>query len=96
MLNRIFIDTRSEFESSHYPVEGLKSYPYVKAISNPDAFCDYCREHKESEIIFVCRSGRRSKKLQKLLVECDFDTEKVSVMNLLAYTAMVAGRKIEE
>jgi rhodanese-related sulfurtransferase len=95
MLNRVFIDTRSESEVMHTQADGLKAYPYTKAIANLDAFCEYCSDFRESEIVFVCRSGRRSKMLKKLLAECDFNTEKVTVMRLSTYQALIRDREIQ-
>jgi rhodanese-related sulfurtransferase len=95
MLNKIFIDTRSDRETSLHEAPGARPYSYVRALADVSAFCDFCRDLKDSEIVFVCRSGRRSKLLKKLLAECNFDTEKVSVMRLSAYLEMAKEREAE-
>ena len=75
MSSRLLVDVREPTELSLKMLKEVVSYPYRKILMNKEAFCEFCVH--ASEIILICRSGRRSNFAKTILINYGFENVEV-------------------
>ena len=71
MSSKLYIDVRHPSEIAGKKIKGVELYPYVKILEDKESFYEFCA--KASEVVLICRSGRRSALVRAMLLAKGMD-----------------------
>ncbi len=71
MSSSLYIDVRPLSESLNKKFTEVISYPYTEILKDKEAFYEFCKDAKK--IVLICRSGRRSDFVKKMLLDYGFE-----------------------
>jgi len=72
---------RSSSESLNKKFPEVVSYPYVEILKDKEAFCEFCKDAKK--IVLICRSGRRSNFVKKMLLNHGFEDIEIKTPSVI-------------